>query len=137
MTLDTFINMLQFMRDEGYGNMEITIVTEGASLWDKGRAVLNVGVVTDGTDDNVYGITITEAKGQCVDAVPVVRCKNCKHFFAPCDSKRGSCDKTGIGCSAEEFCSDGEAIRNLYDLSENATYDTLYKHYGENNDSNE
>ena len=43
-----------------------------------------------------------------IDAVPVVRCKDCKHFFAPCDSKHGSCDRTGVGCSTEEFCSDGE-----------------------------
>lgn len=42
------------------------------------------------------------------NAVSVVRCKDCKHFFAPCDSKHGSCDKLGHGCSAEEYCSDGE-----------------------------
>lgn len=43
-----------------------------------------------------------------VDVIPVVRCKDCKHFFAPCESKHGSCDRTGVGCSAEEFYSDGE-----------------------------
>lgn len=43
-----------------------------------------------------------------VDAVPVVRCKDCKHFFNLYDSKHGSCTRTGVWCSAEEFCSDGK-----------------------------
>lgn len=47
-----------------------------------------------------------------IDAVPVVRCKDCVYWgknFRAADGKRGDCmNSSGAGTSAEHFCAYGE-----------------------------
>lgn len=64
--------------------------------------------LTDANMEHTQSVTFQTEGGKEVEFVKVVHCKECKHFFAPCDNKHGSCDRTGVGCSAEEFCSGGE-----------------------------
>ena len=43
-----------------------------------------------------------------VDAVPVVRCKDCKHYDAHYYDNQGTCYLDGWGVHADFFCANGE-----------------------------
>lgn len=43
-----------------------------------------------------------------VDAVPVVRCRDCQWFDANGDYYDAYCDKNGISVEEDFFCADGE-----------------------------
>ena len=57
-----------------------------------------------GYERGVMDTYTVAVKQQQVDAVEVVRCKDCKHF----DSKMPYCLWHYIGCSPYDFCSYGE-----------------------------
>ena len=50
-----------------------------------------------------------------VDAVPVVRCKICKHFDPMPTTHDGFCGNVGAIVSENWFCADGEAKSNAPD----------------------
>lgn len=50
-----------------------------------------------------------------VDAVPVVRCKDCKHYRYDEDFERTACDIFIMGTDSEHFCSYGERKDNATD----------------------
>lgn len=45
---------------------------------------------------------------ESVDAVPVVRCRDCQWFDANGDYYDAYCDKNGISVEEDFFCADGE-----------------------------
>ena len=57
-------------------------------------------------------------KAPTIDAVPVVRCKDCKAFVrnSEVDTDRGDCYRYGLGCirikKIDDFCSYGERRNN-------------------------
>ena len=51
-----------------------------------------------------------------VDAVSVVRCKNCRHYNTTCCSEGlGWCECRNFGIRDEWYCADGEAKTNVDD----------------------
>lgn len=69
---------------------------------------------------NDYGETNDDYVGKCdidnmptVDAVPVVRCKDCKHLVAVNVNGKGipTCRMSGMEVAPAEFCSRGEKGR--------------------------
>ena len=51
-----------------------------------------------------------------IDAVSVVRCKNCRHYNTTCCSEGlGWCECRNFGIRDEWFCADGEAKTNVDD----------------------
>ena len=56
---------------------------------------------------------LDEAISQTVDAMPVIRCKNCKHkeeSVSP--SWEAWCNRLHCGCDLDWFCADGELLPN-------------------------
>ena len=46
-----------------------------------------------------------------IDAVPVVRCKECKHYDTiGCSKGFGWCEKMGIGTSDNFYCANGKQL---------------------------
>ncbi len=55
---------------------------------------------------------VNEVQIMTAPSIDIVRCGECKHWEAPWsdqyDSYGGNCNKTGCGCTADDFCSYGE-----------------------------
>ena len=62
------------------------------------------------TDHGMFTVGIDQAIDEqpTIDAVPVVRCKDCKRFEPHCNGKAGLCPKRHGVARADDFCSYGE-----------------------------
>lgn len=62
--------------------------------------------------DDTINYFLDEDISPTIDAVPVVRCKNCKHFNADKEGTSGLCMRIMHGCQNWGFCADGERKQN-------------------------
>jgi hypothetical protein len=70
--------------------------------------------IPDGTEDYKQGymdgawhVLEEMDESPTVDAMPVVRCKDCKHWFGPNDGSQHSCDLDALMRSSDWFCAGG------------------------------
>lgn len=61
-----------------------------------------------GQDIDTHDVIDLLKEQPTVDAVPVVRCKDCQWFDANDDYYDSYCDKNGISVEEDFFCADGE-----------------------------
>jgi len=61
------------------------------------------------TFKDAFSITIMDIIAQpSIDAVPVIRCKDCIYFETDEESDYGLCQNSGSGFRKNDFCSDAE-----------------------------
>lgn len=68
----------------------------------------------------IMAMVKTRSATPTIDAVPVIRCKDCEHcYFASNrvpDEQSHACEKHGIDVTPDWFCADGERKTNCSDI---------------------
>ena len=72
-------------------------------------AVLHGGKIVPFQDIIQNAPTIEPKRGEWIDAVPVVRCKDCKYYDTPKNFKKPYCMRGAyVKVDADDYCSKGE-----------------------------
>ena len=90
----------------------VSALNNGRLKEQTGRAVpFNAGVAFALTMVE-YAPTIEPKRGEWIDAVPVVRCKDCTYYCPLDDSRPSNCLMSGYLCvRKDDFCSCGKGRR--------------------------